>query len=324
MTPCGCGTADSRRRTTTTVNNPALYIATVLIWGSTWLAIEFQLGVVAPVVSVFYRYAIAASLLFAWCLLRGRSLRFGPAAHGRFMLLGLTLFSVNYLFAYHAQEWITSALAAILFSTMLWLNMINARLFFGTRSGARVVTGSLIGIAGIVVLFYPEVRYLTWTDMTLFGAGLALLGAFISSLGNMVSQSAQHRGLPVITSNAWGMGYGALFTGLTAVAEGTEFAFDASAGYVVSLLYLAVFGSALAFGAYLTLLGRIGAHRAGYAMVMFPVVALVLSILFEGLQITPHLLAGVGLVMLGNVFVLQGRRAAAATMLPAGKPTTAA
>jgi drug/metabolite transporter (DMT)-like permease len=308
------------------LSNALLYVATVLIWGSTWIGIEFQLGVVNPMVSVFYRYAIAALLLIGWCRLRGKSLAFGGAAHLRFLLLGLTLFGINYLLTYHAQQWLTSALAAILFSTMLWLNMINARLFFGVRSGARVVAGSLIGVAGIVILFYPEVRYLSWSDATFFGAVLALLGAFVASLGNMISQNAQNRGLPVVQSNAWGMAYGALFTGLLALLRGHAFTFDASPGYVLSLLYLAVVGSILAFGAYLTLLGRIGAHRAGYAVVMFPVVAVVISVLFEDLRVTGNLIAGAGLVMLGNVFVLQTRRPPATTTagaLPVEEPTAA-
>jgi len=307
------------------LNNTALYLATVLIWGTTWIAIEYQLGVVAPAVSVFYRYVIAAVLLFAWCRARGRSLAFGPTAHLRFMLLGLALFSLNYLLTYNAQQSITSALAAILFSTMLWLNMLNARLLFGVRSGPRVLAGSLVGIAGIIVLFYPEVRYLSWSDATFFGAMLALLGAFISSLGNMVSQDAQRAGLPVVPSNAWGMAYGALITGSIAWLRGETFAFDLSTGYVVSLVYLAVCGSILAFGAYLTLLGRIGAHRAGYAMVMFPVVAVVISIAFEGLAVSASLVVGVALVMLGNVFVLETRRrkpAGALNRAAAGRPAT--
>ncbi len=126
----------------------------------------------------------------------------------------------------------------------------------------------------------------------------------------MVSQSAQKDDLPIIQSNAWGMLYGAILTGAIAFGQGKEFSFDGSTAYVTSLLYLIVFGSIVAFGAYLTLLGRIGAHRAGYAMVMFPVVALVLSFFFEGLQITGNIVVGVAFVLLGNLFVLQRRRPA--------------
>lgn len=281
-----------------------LYGVTVLVWGSTWLAIEFQLGTVAPEVSVFYRYAAAAAILFAWCALRRRSLRFGLRSHGYFALLGLCLFGLNYLLTYHAQQYITSALSAIAFSTMLWMNIINARLLFGTRIEPRVVLGSIFGLAGIVTLFYPEIEALTWSDATLVGAALSISGAIVASLGNMASLAAQRQALPVIQSNAWGMLYGALLTGGFAVFSGREFAFDSSAGYVLSLLYLVVFGSIVAFGAYLTLLGRIGAHKAGYAVVMFPVVAVVLSALFEGLQVTANVLVGVTLVLAGNLVTL--------------------
>jgi drug/metabolite transporter (DMT)-like permease len=287
------------------MDNRALYLITVLIWGSTWIAIEFQLGRVAPEVSIFYRYSLAALLLFGWCRARGLTLGFDRGAHARFALLGILLFCLNYVLTYYAQQHITSALSAIAFSTMLWMNIANARLFFGTRAGARVVTGALLGIGGILTLFLPEVRTLSLSDATLYGAGLCVAGAYVASLGNMASQSAQKRGLPIVQSNAWGMFYGALFTGFIALLQGHEFSFDWSAGYVVSLAYLAVFGSIVAFGSYLTLLGRIGAHKAGYAVVMFPVVALVISFLFEGLALSANIVVGIALVMAGNVIILQ-------------------
>ncbi|HET6631065.1 MAG TPA: EamA family transporter [Woeseiaceae bacterium] len=293
------------------MNNRALYLITVLIWGTTWIAIEFQLGEVAPGVSIFYRYTLAALLLFGWCGARGLPLGFDRGAHVRFALLGLLLFCLNYMLTYYAQVYITSALSAIAFSTMLWMNIVNSRLFFGTRAGARVLLGSVLGIAGIVVLFLPEVSALSLSDTTLYGAGLCVLGAYVSSLGNMVSQSAQQRRLPIVQSNAWGMLYGALFTGLLALAQGQAFTFDWSVGYVTSLLYLAVFGSIVAFGSYLTLLGRIGAHKAGYAVVMFPVVALAVSFGFEGLALTANIVLGVLLVMAGNVLILRRDRTAA-------------
>ncbi len=286
------------------VSNAALYTITVLIWGSTWFAIEFQLGDVAPEVSIAYRYAGAALMLFAWCRARGLTLRFGRRAHGWFALLGVLMFCVNYIFAYRAQIYITSALSAIAFSTMVWMNIINARVFFGVKASGYVLTGAALGIIGIVVLFAPRIEEISLTGGVFLGSILAMLGALFASFGNMASQAAQRRSLPVIQSNAWGMFYGALLNAAIAAAGGHEFAFDWSPGYVVSLVYLSAFGSVIAFGAYLTLLGRIGAHRAGYAIVMFPVVALVLSALFEGLVIDLSTVIGVALVLTGNLFVL--------------------
>lgn len=289
------------------MSNRLLYVVTVLIWGSTWIAIEYQLGVVAPVVSVFFRYAIAAALLFGWSLMKGINLRFDRSAHLRFVLLGLLLFCLNYILTYQAQQHITSALSAIVFSTMLWMNLINARIFFGVRSGARVWLGSIAGIAGISLLFLPQVEDMNLTDATVLGALLCLLGAFIASLGNMVSQDAQNSGLPVLQSNAWGMFYGALLTGGIAAMQGESFAIDWSAPYLISLSFLVLLGSIAAFGAYLTLLGRIGAHKAGYALVMFPVVALIISFFFEDLDPAWNIFVGIGLVLIGNVFVLRNK-----------------
>ena len=309
------------------MSNWLLYVVTVAVWGTTWIAIEFQLGVVAPEVSVFYRYALAAIVLFAWCHWRGLNLRYRKKAHASFFLLGALLFSINYIITYYAQGYITSALTAIAFSTMLWMNIGNARLFFGTRSSAGILAGSLLGVVGILLLFFPEVSATSMGDATLLGGALAVSGAFVASLGNMVSQQAQKNGLPIIQSNAWGMFYGALITGLIALVQGREFVLDTSAQYLFSLAYLSLFGSIIAFGTYLTLLGRIGAHKAGYAMVMFPVVAIAISVAFEGLNLTIEMLFGVALVLLGNVLILtsRGRKhgtsndCAAAGIAPAGR-----
>ena len=287
------------------MSNPVLYLITVLIWGSTWFAIEFQLGTVAPEVSIVYRYAGASLLLFAWSRIRGLNLTFGLRQHGWFLLLGFFLFGLNYVLAYRAQIHITSALTAIAFSTIVWMNILNARIFFGIRAGRRILSGSLLGVAGIFTLFAPQIGELTLTDTVFYGSVLAVLGALVASFGNMISQGAQKRALPVIQSNAWGMLYGAVLTTIIAAAEGHPFVFDWSLGYVSSLVYLTIFGSIVAFGAYLTLLGRIGAHKAGYAMVMFPVVALIFSIMFEGLQLDATIILGTVLVLAGNIFVLK-------------------
>ena len=288
--------------------NWLLYTITVLVWGSTWMAIEYQLGSVPPEVSVFFRYLVAATILFGWCAWKGVGLRFNLAAHRRFIQLGLALFSLNYILTYYAQAHITSALTAIVFSTMLWMNILNSRFFFGTAICREVIVGSSLGIAGIAVLFAPEVDVLSLGDTAVFGSLLAIAGAYVASLGNMASQAAQAEKLPVLQANAWGMLYGALLTGVAAAAQGHRFVPDLSAGYLLSLAYLAIFGSIIGFGVYLTLLGRIGAGRAGYAVVMFPVVAIVISALTGEMQPGWDTLLGIGLVMAGNVLVLRSGR----------------
>jgi len=289
------------------MTNLLLYVVAVLIWGSTWYAIEFQLGTVAIEVSLAYRFLLAAALMFAWCGLRGKSLRFDWSTHRYFFLLGCFLFGLNYLVAYSAQIYITSALNAIGFSTMVWMNIINARMFLGRRIEQRTYAGAILGIIGIIVLFWPEIQDVSWSDRIFIGAVFSLTGAYLASIGNIVSQSAQQKKIPVMQSNAWGMLYGGLLNVVVALAQGKPFTFDSSPGYVISLLFLAVFGSVIAFGCYLTLLGRIGVERAGYVVVMFPMVAVILSALFEGLELEFHIYLGVGLALAGNVVILARR-----------------
>ena len=289
------------------MTNLILFALAVLIWGSTWYAIEFQLGVVAAEVSLAYRFALAAALAFGWCLVRRQSLRFGWVAHRYFLLMGLFLFGLNYLAAYFAQFYITSALNAICFSAMVWMNIINARIFFGTRIPRRTYAGAGLGLIGLIILFFPAVQDVSMSEGVLIGAGISLSGALFASFGNIVSQAAQHRKIPVMPANAWGMLYGTLLNAGLALGQGKPFNFDPSPGYIISLLFLAVFGSVVAFAAYLQLLGQIGMERVGYAAVMVPIVALALSALFEGLVLESHIYIGVGLALAGNVFILVRR-----------------
>ena len=290
------------------LNHLALYSTVVIVWGSTWLVINYQLGEVAPEVSVVYRYLIATALLFGWSAIRGLNLKYRLRDHLRFVLLGVLLFSFNYIATYSAQLYISSALNAVAFSAMMWMNVINSRLFLGTRIEPRLWLGSALGMAGIVVLFWPEISIVSFSDKVMLGAGLSLGGALVASLGNIVSKQAQTSGLPVLQSNAWGMFYGTLITALFAWRQGVPFNFEWSASYITSLLYLAVFGSVVAFGAYLKLVGQIGPHKAGYAVVMFPVVAVILSYLFEGMELSFTVFAGMLLVLTGNVLILGIRK----------------
>ena len=286
------------------MTNLLLFVVSLLIWGATWIAVEYQLGVVAVEVSLAYRYLLAAALAFAWCALRGDRLRFGWSGHRYFILLGVLLFGLNYYSAYFAQIYLTSALNAIVFSSLTWMNIINARLFFNREIESRTYVGAGLGMLAIVVLFWPEVQAVSLSDTVLTGALFSLLGASIASLGNMVSQAAQLKKIPVMPANAWGMLYGGLLNTGIALILGRPFNFDFSPGYVISFLFLTVFGSVIAFACYLTLLGRIGPERSGYIVVMMPIVALILSALFEDLALEAHILVGITLALAGNIVIL--------------------
>jgi drug/metabolite transporter (DMT)-like permease len=285
-------------------NSVSLYLSSVLIWGSTWFAIKFQLGVVAAEVSLVYRFGIAAMLLLLFCLVKGRSLKFSVRQHGFIALQGLFLFSTNYLIFYWATGLLTSGIVALMFSTVILMNIVNGALFMGSRVRPRVILGAGFGIAGIAAIFWAEVSGVGDNADTWRGLWMCLLATWFASLGNIVSARNQQNGIPVVQANAWGMAYGALIMAVFALASGAPFNYDPSFRYSLSLIYLAVFGSILAFGAYLTLIGRIGADKAAYAAVLFPVIALGISTVFEDYQWTLRALFGFALVLLGNYIVL--------------------
>ena len=282
-----------------------LYIVTVLIWGSTWFVITLQLGTVPPAVSVAWRFLAAAVILLGFALLRGLPLRFTRREHLWMALQGLLLFCLNYVGFYVAEQYLASGLVAVICSMLTIGNIIGMRVFFGVHTRVLNLMGVLLGVVGVIVLFWPELRALSSGGNTSAGMAWAFGATISASLGNMAATRNQRHHMPILQVNGWSMLYGALFTSVIAASLGLRFSFEWSWHYVGSLIYLAVFGSVLAFGAYLTLMKRIGAGRAGYSMVAIPAVALVISTFLEHLQWTALMWIGVGLCMAGNVLVLR-------------------
>jgi drug/metabolite transporter (DMT)-like permease len=284
---------------------PWLFTAASGIWGSTWLAIKFQLGNVAPEASVAYRFAIAALLLAAWCAATGRSLRFSASQHAFIALQGVLLFGFNYVVVYWAEQYATSGLVAVLFSTIVFMNPVGARLAFGTPLTARVLGAAALGVGGVALLFLPELMQTRAGGSIALGIVYGLVATAIASAGNIAAARNQKAGIPVFSGIAWGMGYGALAAALAALVQGVHWSFDWRPAYVVSLLYLAVLGSVVAFGTYLTLMRQVGPGAAAYVGVATPVVALALSTLLEGYRWTWLSIAGVALALAGNVLALR-------------------
>jgi drug/metabolite transporter (DMT)-like permease len=290
------------------MSNALLYAITFLIWGSTWLAITFQLGVVPPELSVAYRFALASLILLGYSLYRGLSLRFTRRQHFYIALQGIFLFCLNYILVYYSEGFLKSGLVAVVFSSIVIMNVVFGALFLRAPVRAPVVVGGLVGTTGLMVAFWPELSSFDLTSDRALGLVFAILATLSASLGNIISARNQKAALPVIQTNAIGMGYGALLMFLFAFMRGVPLTFEPSPPYVISLLYLALFGSVFAFGAYLTLLGRIGADRASYVTVVYPIFALILSTLYEDLDWTINALMGTLLIVLGNMIVLTRKR----------------
>lgn len=286
--------------------NAVLYASVVLIWGTTWIALKWQLGPVPIALSIAYRFGLAALLLFGWLAWRRQLVR--PRGQAAWWVLGqgLCLFCLNFVCFLQASQTLASGLVAVVFSSATLWNALLARLIHGRRLAPQVLAGGALGLVGLVLLFWPEIRHAGAGSLT--GLAWALAGTLCFSCGNLLSAALQGQGLKPVQTNAWGMLVGTLVLLGYALLAGLPLSFEPTWRYTGALLYLAIPGSVIGFTAYLTLVGRLGPERAAYSTVLFPVVALNVSAWLEGYQWTAPALAGLVLVMLGNVLVFRPPR----------------
>jgi len=289
-----------------TTVNAVLYACVVLIWGTTWIALKWQLGPVPIVLSIAYRFGLAALLLFGWLVWRRQLVR--PRGQAAWWVLGqgLCLFCLNFVCFLQASQTLASGLVAVVFSSATLWNALLARLIHGRRLAPQVLAGGALGLAGLVLLFWPVIRHAGADSLS--GLAWALAGTLCFSCGNLLSAALQGQGLKPVQTNAWGMLVGTLVLLGYAVVAGLPLSYEPTWRYTGALLYLAIPGSVIGFTAYLTLVGRLGPERAAYSTVLFPVVALNVSAWLEGYQWTAPALAGLVLVMLGNVLVFRPPR----------------
>lgn len=282
-----------------------LFIIPALIWGSTWFVIKFQLGTVDPLVSVVYRYLLAGVGMLIFCFFQGKNLSFSKKDHAFMALQGFLLFGFNYWMVYEAEVYLASGLIAVAYSTLVFLNSFFGALFLKRPINKSILVAALLGLAGTTLIFSNEFMGLAFSKETIVGTLITMLSVVIASLGNITSARNSAHHIPVIQANAFGMLYGGLWMFLFAILLERPFGFDSSPEYMLSLFYLTLFGSIIAFGAYLTLMSRIGADKAAYSLVVIPAIAIGISYLFEGYEMTYYSGAGIVLILLGNVLALR-------------------
>ncbi len=281
-----------------------LYGCVVFAWSTSWLPLHWQAGAVAPEISVLWRFVIAGLICFVIAAARSMPLRFDRRTHGLMALMGLFMFSTNFTLFYYASLHLTSGLLAVVFSTASLVNILLNAALSRSRPQPRQLLAALTGLSGIALIFWPELQL---SSMALPSLMLCLMGTLSFCSGNLVSAHLQKRGVAVISANSWGMLYGCLFLASVSLLRGHEFMIEPHPRYLGSLVWLAVFASVIAFASYLTLIGRIGAGRAAYATVIFPVFALLISTFFESYQWTGSALFGIALVLVGNIIMIRAR-----------------
>jgi drug/metabolite transporter (DMT)-like permease len=281
--------------------NALLYGLVVVIWGTTWIAIFLQQGPVAAPVSIFWRFAVASATMMVVLLALRRLRKLALRDHLFCMLQGCCVFCFNFWCFYTAAAHINTGLESVIFSMAVLYNAINSFIFFGQRPPARFWTAAALGLVGIITLFWDDLLASGWSVSLLTGIGLSALGTYGFSLGNMISMRHQRRGLETMTTNAWAMLYGTLVMGCIALFRGDSFTPEWTVSYIGALLYLALFGSVIAFGAYFTLVGRIGPGKAAYSTLLFPLVALSISTVYEGYVWHLNGIVGLLLILGGNM-----------------------
>ena len=289
--------------------NALLYFVVLLAWGSSWFAISFQLGDVAPQVSIVWRFLLASIILFAWCYLRGLKLSFPWRDHLSWLLLGFFLFCVNYICAYFGTFYLASGLVCLIFSTLTLFTVFNGFVFFKKPIRLPILIGALVGIAGLSVIFSNEISSTDWSVESGVVKGFLwmLLATFFASIGMLLSGQFQARKMPLVQSNAFSMLYGSLILVFYIAVSDVSFSFNTSYSYVISLVYLALIASVIGFGFYLKLVGNIGADKASYVNIFTPTIALLLSTLFENYEWSWVGLIGVLLIIIGNIIVLYAK-----------------
>ena len=286
------------------INNFILFVITLFCWSPTWYIIKFQLGYVDPLVSVFYRFLAASIIIFIYLIIKNKKLKFTLSHHVWFLFFGVCLYSLNYVFFYLSNTYLISAFPAIVFSTVVIMNILGEAVYFKKKPSLKTLIGATIGMIGIIIIFRDEIFNFSLNNGAHVGLFLALLGTFCASTGNMVHQRNLNNNFPLIETIAYAMFYGSLVTLLIIQIKGTELLFEYSFSYIASLAYLSIVGPIFAFIFYLKLLEKVGAGRAGYVGVVMPVLALLISTLFENLEWQIDLIIGLPILIIGGVLVI--------------------
>ena len=282
-----------------------LFISTLLCWGPTWYVIKFQLGIVDPMVSVFYRFFLASIIILLFCKFKNFKIQFSFKEHFLIAVLGILLFNINYVIFYLSTQYLISGFVALCFSSILFMNIINNIIFHRNLPSIMTILGGAIGTLGLIFIFYEEISNFTLSSTTSFGIFLGIIATYFASLDNLVSAYTSKIKLPVVPVTGYGMLYGSISLFIYLLVIDTPFQFDFSLSYNLSLIYLSVFGSVFGFSLYLTLIEKIGSNDAAYVAIIMPLIALLVSTIFENLLWNLNLIIGAVMIILGNILILK-------------------
>jgi drug/metabolite transporter (DMT)-like permease len=286
------------------MSNPLLFVICTLIWGSTWISIHFQLGEVHPVLSVGYRFISAVIIMGIYCRIMGIRLALPWHIHRQMIVVGLSIYTLDYCLLYASQEYLISALTALMSASIIYFNVFFRRWLLGKPVRIEVILGALIGSIGVGLVFFPQFSNVEQSAGLWLGIGLAMISFVFAALGNVVSERILDKGADVLPMNFWSMCYGCVFIFSYVFISDIPLVLPTNSEYYWSLLYLTVFGTIIAFGVYMKLVQRVGSDKSAYVVLLYPIVALILSTLFEGLGWHWQGFLGITLLLIGNAIAM--------------------
>lgn len=276
-----------------------------LIWGTTWFAITLQLGPVDPTWSIIYRFTLAALLMFGWLAVTRRRIALSRAQHLAALGVGLFTFAIDYGMVYAAEQRVPSAVVAISFAALSLCTQILFRVFAGRRASPLAWLGSALGVVGVACLFAEQLARAPIAAHAAIGLGFALIGMLAAAVGNLFAWRQERAGGEVVPTTAWAMAYGVGLLVVWALITRAPIGFDFSPKYLLSLVYLAVFGSVVAFLVYYALARRRSYALASYVSALTPPTAMLASTIFEGVRWGPLALTGLAVVLAGQLLLIR-------------------
>lgn len=288
------------------LNDFILYVVTVLIWGSTWIGIKFQLSAAHPALLVGSRFLFSGILLMLLSkFILKASFKLNRKQFFLLLIQSFFLFCFNYLTIYLAEGHLTSGIVCILFSLMVIFNGIGSTLFFGEKLNRKFWMGASLGLLGILTLFSKEIIAFKLTHEQLLGVFFTVASTLSASIGNLLSKKLFQEKVSIYSVTSLSMLIGSFYTFLGCLLMKVPFQINTSSSFYISFFYLSIFGSIVAFLSYFTLLKKIGPAKAAYSTVVTPLVAISLSLFFHEMQWSITLLIGAILCLLGNVLILK-------------------
>ncbi len=279
-----------------------LYAIVLFGWSTSWLPLKGQIGSVDPEISILWRFIIALIICFIIAKLQKLNLKFPLKIHFKMALMGFFMFSTNFTLFYYASEHVASGLLAVVWSMTSIINIFMVAIITRSKPNYFQLLASAIGLFGITLIFIPELKV---SELALESLIMCVIGTVSFSFGNLVSRSLQNANVPVMSANSFGILYGCFVLIIYALILDHPFRISFETTYLAGLLWLSVISTVLTFTCYLTLLGRIGPGRVGYATIVFPIFALIISTIFENYIWTPLAFVGVSLVIIGNLIMVK-------------------